>query len=82
MTTFNTLAESKTESKKFKKNDYVISMERNGALITGELLQFGYLQASFSVGAPRGWFVRKYSMMISDFEKAFDIKANQKTVKI
>jgi len=73
---------SKTQSLRFKKNTYLLSMETDLDLVFGEKLTYGYLQNSFSFGTKRGWFVSKYSMTLKDFNNYWNLENGSIKVKL
>ena len=85
MTQIPYIGVSKTQSLKFKKPSYLLSMTETG--VTGRLLEIEYLKYGhvesgpyFKLGTKRGWYTVKNTIDKNDLEKIFEIKSG--TIKI
>lgn len=64
---------SKIKSTLHNRSSYLLSYDKSQTLVRGEVLVYGWLQSSKSLGKNKGWFKRPLSMDINDFYRSYDI---------
>jgi hypothetical protein len=80
----NYVAISKLDSLRFGTPTYVLSYQKEGRLLKGKKLTFGWLDSYTAMGSrgKKGWFIADLSMSEDDFNKGYNIESGTIPSKI